>query len=130
MEVRQGEEFVKIKHIHEQEVGRLLRDNDRFKKLLIRAGVGFGTTHNPPAKLNMSHHVDPVGLSQLPDDGAEPRTVAPTPSPANTHRMSTAHRGTDNATPMQSSINWGGLNASIAQQVGDHWFVCIEYRSL
>jgi hypothetical protein len=41
LEVHHRDDIVKIKHIHEQEISRLLRDNDRMRRILARSGIYF-----------------------------------------------------------------------------------------
>lgn len=41
LEVHHRDDIVKIKHIHEQEISRLLRDNDRMRRIIARSGKIF-----------------------------------------------------------------------------------------
>ena len=119
--MRQNEEFVKIKHMHEQEVNRLLRENERMKKLLVRAGVGIGmagatvtsTTSVSDIKSNMARS----GI-MMEDNGEEPIAVAPTPSPKSpmSAKVTGAHSKKSETSSGRNTVNWGGLNTSLARQ--------------
>jgi len=38
MQIRMQDSIAKLKHIHEQELNRLIRDNDRLHRIIVRNG--------------------------------------------------------------------------------------------
>jgi len=117
MENKQKEEFIKIKYMHELELTRALRENDRLNKLLIRAtGSGGGGGSSNVDSEDFTDNRRGSGsqrfgtsseVSSRKDQPPPPPTTQPPPQ---SHRVATG--------PGTTRVNkWDALNKSL---VRDH----------
>ena len=114
LEVRYREESAKKKYIHEQEINRLLRDNDRLQRQIAR--MGSNDTYEPPLYSTSSTKRDPELQKRY-------SYSTDTSSKKTTERIDRVETKKDiepqpNPSPpqQQETLNWGSLSKSLALQ--------------
>lgn len=132
LENKQKEEFVKIKYMHELELTRALRENDRLNKLLIRATGASGSSNGSSGTINYDDSDDyadnrrnsSVRYGSTPAVKSRSQEVPPPPpppliSPAQNQSFNSAAvtRGGEAAAGTSRMNKWSALNKSL---IRDH----------
>lgn len=113
LETKHKEELIKIKYMHELELTRALRENDRLSKLLIRATGSGGGSSSVMSEHDSGDHSDSTrgGSSRFGRSSGELEAPPPPPSTQPPPARPSAGPGT-------SRVNkWDALNKSL---VRDH----------
>ena len=102
LDIRRREETTALKSLHEAEIRRVLRDCERLKRLVARAG-------GVSVLASVARHIDRDPTEAAADPDPEPCRAPPSPTPRASLMLSPAM-----STMTNRATNWGALDISIA----------------
>ena len=118
LEVAHRDASAKTKHIHEQEMSRLLRENDKLQKIIIRNG-GASLFSSPSTINDVGGNKSPIKKNIRQSHSNSFNRVTSTTSGTENSNRSEEDPPPPPPPPITSSIklNWGAVKESINKQV-------------
>jgi hypothetical protein len=110
-DVKVQDELLRMKHTHEQEINKLLRENERLQKIIARYGGGHLSARVLSDEDTARSGTGMFGPGRTVSSTMADINRAPSPlqTPMPLSSLSTA-------SPANSKLNWGALNESLAAQ--------------